>query len=121
MLPGDEYLLRRYLGGNLNGDMRVTEMIGLLAAILTTASFLPQAIMVLRTRNTAGISLAMYIMFTLGVAGWLGYGLLIGSLPVTLANMVTLLLAAVILSIKVRAALPDKSARPQNTEHAANA
>lgn len=79
--------------------------IGILAAILTTLSFLPQAILVLRTRQTEGISLAMYAMFTAGVAGWLAYGLMSGALPVILANAVTLVLAALILSIKVRAVL----------------
>ena len=81
----------------------MTELIGLLAAILTTASFLPQAILVVRTRNTEGISLAMYILFTIGVAGWFAYGLLIESLPVILANLITLLLAATILLIKLHA------------------
>lgn len=79
------------------------EILGLVAAALTTASFLPQAILVLRTGNTDGISLAMYILFTLGVAGWLIYGIMINSLPVTIANFVTLLLAASILFMKFRA------------------
>ena len=78
------------------------ELIGLLAATLTTASFLPQAILVLRTGNTQGISLVMYAMFTAGVAGWLAYGVMIDSRPVIVANFVTLLLAATILTIKAR-------------------
>jgi MtN3 and saliva related transmembrane protein len=45
-----------------------TEWIGFVAAALTTGSFLPQAIMTIRTRNTSGISLGMYVIFTLGVA-----------------------------------------------------
>lgn len=80
----------------------MTDLIGLVAAFLTTASFLPQALLVLRTRKTDGISLTMYAMFTLGVAGWFIYGLLSGSLPVILANAITLALAATILSIKVQ-------------------
>ena len=87
----------------------MTELIGLAAAILTTASFLPQAFMVVRTRNTAGISLAMYVLFTIGVAGWLLYGLLIQSLPVILANFITLILAATILFMKIRAVRGLKS------------
>lgn len=78
------------------------ELIGIIAAILTTASFVPQAIMVVRTGDTAGISLIMYVMFTIGVAGWTSYGLLIGSFPVIAANVVTLVLAAVILVMKLR-------------------
>ncbi|MEL6172372.1 MAG: SemiSWEET family transporter, partial [Pseudomonadota bacterium] len=61
------------------------DLIGIIAAILTTASFVPQAIMVVRTRDTAGISLVMYVMFTIGVAGWTSYGLMIGSVPVIAA------------------------------------
>ncbi|HPE47141.1 MAG TPA: SemiSWEET transporter [Hyphomonas sp.] len=79
------------------------DTIGLVAAILTTLSFLPQAVLVIRTRRTEGISLAMYAMFTTGVAGWLVYGVLAGALPVILANAVTLVLASVILVIKIRA------------------
>ncbi|MEM9937480.1 MAG: SemiSWEET transporter [Pseudomonadota bacterium] len=81
------------------------DVIGLIAAILTTASFVPQAIMVVRTRDTAGISLVMYIMFTIGVAGWTSYGLMIGSVPVIAANVVTLVLATIILVMKLRAVI----------------
>ena len=59
----------------------MNDVIGILAAFLTTVSFVPQAILAIRTRRTDGISLLMYSMFTLGVAVWLVYGLLIGSLP----------------------------------------
>lgn len=84
----------------------MTDAIGIVAALLTTLSFVPQAILAIRTRQTAGISLVMYSMFTLGVAVWLVYGLLIGSLPVILSNIVTLALASIILGIKIRSALP---------------
>lgn len=80
----------------------MTDMIGLVAAMLTTISFLPQTLMVLRTGRTDGISLCMYALFTTGVAAWLAYGVLVGSLPVILANAVTLALAATILMLKLR-------------------
>lgn len=80
----------------------MTELIGLIAAFLTTASFLPQALLVLKTRKTDGISLTMYAMFTVGVAGWLIYGVLLGSMPVIIANAITLALAATILTIKIQ-------------------
>ncbi|MEL6859339.1 MAG: SemiSWEET transporter [Pseudomonadota bacterium] len=83
----------------------MTELIGLVAAMLTTVSFLPQTLLVLRTGRTDGISLCMYALFTTGVAGWLIYGLMVGSLPVILANAITLALAATILMLKVRAVL----------------
>lgn len=78
----------------------MTDIIGLLAAFLTTASFVPQAILVLRTRNTEGLSLFMYILFTAGIACWLIYGLFIASLPIILANLVTIVLASMILAVK---------------------
>jgi MtN3 and saliva related transmembrane protein len=78
------------------------DLIGLFAATLTTLSFLPQALLVIRTGRTEGISMVMYVMFTTGVAGWLVYGFLLGSLPMIIANIITLLLAAVILFLKIR-------------------
>ena len=89
----------------------MTDMIGLVAAMLTTISFLPQTLMVLRTGRTDGISLCMYALFTAGVAGWLAYGLLVSSLPVILANAITLLLAATILMLKLRAVLSAQRQR----------
>lgn len=79
----------------------MADTVGAIAAFLTTLSFLPQAILVLRTRNTDGLSLMMYAMFTSGIFCWLVYGLMIQSLPVILANLVTVCLAALILTIKI--------------------
>jgi len=82
--------------------LAVPELVGYCAAALTTLSFLPQAWHTYRTRDVAGISLGMYSAFTLGVALWLAYGLLVGAWPVVLANAVTLGLAAGILWMKLR-------------------
>jgi MtN3 and saliva related transmembrane protein len=76
--------------------------LGLLAGILTTLAFVPQVLKTWRTRSTADISLAMFVTFTAGVFTWLIYGLLIGDLPVIIANSVTLLLAATILFFKLK-------------------
>ena len=81
----------------------MTEFIGFLAAILTTVSFVPQAVQILRTRETGGISLVMYVLFTAGIAAWLAYGIMIASVPVVLANLVTIVLAGTILTLKARA------------------
>ncbi len=78
------------------------DAVGYLAALLTTSSFVPQAMLTLRTRDVSGISLSMYSAFTLGVALWLLYGIAIGEWPVIIANVVTLVLAATILVTKVR-------------------
>ncbi len=77
------------------------ELIGYIAATLTTASFLPQALMTIKTRNTASLSLGMYSAFTLGVLLWLIYGWHLQDLAIIAANAVTLLLSATILAFKL--------------------
>ncbi len=71
--------------------------IGTLAAFLTTVSFVPQVVRVVRHRETAGISLWMYSLFTVGVGMWIVYGWMIDSAPVVVANGITLALAATVL------------------------
>ena len=78
------------------------DAIGSVAAVLTTASFIPQAWHSFKTRDVSGVSLGMYSVFTLGVALWLLYGVLLQSWPLMIANSVTLLLAAAILGMKLR-------------------
>jgi MtN3 and saliva related transmembrane protein len=82
--------------------MSPTEILGFLAAVCTTASFVPQVWHILKTRDTRAISLMMYLLFTVGVVLWLVYGIMIGSTPVVAANSITLVLALVILTCKVR-------------------
>jgi len=77
------------------------DIIGVVAAILTTASFLPQAIKVIRTKDTHSLSLSMYIMFWLGVAAWLLYGVILHLWPIIIANIITLTLAGIILYYKI--------------------
>ena len=77
------------------------ELIGSMAALLTTISFIPQAWHTWRTRDVSGISLLMYSAFTLGVALWLVYGWLLGAWPIIIANAVTLSLALGILGMKL--------------------
>jgi MtN3 and saliva related transmembrane protein len=82
--------------------MLCSDLIGYLAAILTTCSFVPQAWLTFRTRDVSGISLGMYSVFTSGVALWLAYGVLLGAWPIVLANAITLALAVAILVMKLR-------------------
>jgi MtN3 and saliva related transmembrane protein len=86
----------------------VTDILGYLAALLTTLAFVPQAILTLRTRNTRDLSLGMYGLFTLGLACWLSYGLLKKDLPIILANIITLILASSILLTKLTNTLSGK-------------
>lgn len=81
--------------------MEMIPMIGYLAASLTTFSFVPQAIKVIKTRNTEGISSIMYLMFVVGLVMWLIYGVLIDDLALSIANFMTFLFAAPILIIKL--------------------
>ena len=90
--------------------IELSVLIGTVAASLTTLSFVPQAVRTFRTRDVRGISLWAYAMFCTGVALWVLYGIYLGSLPVILANVVTLALALGILGVRVRFAL---RARPR--------
>ena len=82
--------------------MSYAEMIGSLAAILTTTAFIPQVWQVWRTQHTKDISLAMYTLFTGGVALWLVYGILLASWPIIIANSITLILAGSVLILKLK-------------------
>lgn len=83
-------------------DRPVIEAVGLLAGTLTTLAFLPQVLKTWRTKRTDDLSLSMLVSFATGVALWLVYGLLIRSLPVILSNVITLLLALVLVAFKLR-------------------
>lgn len=82
--------------------MPLYEIIGLVAATLTTTAFLPQVVHTLRSRSTAGLNLPMLVVLTTGIALWLVYGLALGQMPVILANGVTLCLVAILLGLKLR-------------------
>ena len=82
--------------------MSNSELIGYLAAFLTTSSYIPQAWLTFRTRDVRGVSLGMYSVFTLGVALWLLYGVMLAAWPIVIANAVTLALAGTILGMKLR-------------------
>ena len=77
------------------------DLIGYLAAVLTTSSFLPQAIMTIKTRDTDSLSMGMYGLFTAGVFCWMIYGIYISDRAIVFANVITFILAAIILSFKI--------------------
>ncbi len=77
------------------------DLVGYVAAILTTVAFVPQALTSWRTRDLSGVSLPMYSIFTAGVAMWLAYGVMLGSWPIIIANAVTLALSGAVLVLKV--------------------
>jgi MtN3 and saliva related transmembrane protein len=82
--------------------MDLITLLGLAAAFCTTISFVPQAFKTIRTKNTEGISLSMYTVFTTGTFLWFLYGLLSSNLPVSVANGITLVFASIILGYKIR-------------------
>jgi MtN3 and saliva related transmembrane protein len=82
--------------------MNPIDSIGYLAATLTTLAFVPQALHTWRLRSARGISLGMYVVFTIGIALWLLYGVLLGAWPIILANAITLALALSILVMAIR-------------------
>jgi len=82
--------------------MNYITCIGLIAATLTTISFLPQAIKSWKTRSAKDLSLGMFATFCAGVLLWLIYGLLNRDLPIILSNAVTFVLALAILILKIK-------------------
>lgn len=81
--------------------MNGTEILGLAAGLFTTIAFVPQVIKIWRSKHAHDISLGMFSLFSCGVALWVVYGFIIGSLPVILANLATLVLALTILALKL--------------------
>jgi MtN3 and saliva related transmembrane protein len=80
----------------------ITTLIGLVAAVCTTGSFLPQVVRAWRTRSTRDVSAWMFALLVTGNTLWLVYGALIGDLPILIANLVTLGLVSTILALKLR-------------------
>lgn len=77
------------------------DLVGSIAAVLTTASFVPQVWLTFKTKDVSSISLGMYCVFVAGTATWLAYGMLLSAWPVVVANAVTLSLALAILAMKL--------------------
>ena len=82
--------------------MEIKDIVGFMAASLTTLAFLPQVVKVWRSRSTKDISLPMLIAFIAGVALWLVYGVLVDAAPIVIANAITLVLNLAILRFKLK-------------------
>jgi MtN3 and saliva related transmembrane protein len=83
-------------------NSQLIEWIGLAAAFCTTVAYVPQVLRVWRTRSTQDISLGTFSVLSFGIVLWVVYGIAIGSLPVTLANLATLVLTGAIVALKLR-------------------
>ena len=88
--------------------MSTADIVGYFAATLTTVSFYPQAYKIIKTRDTAGISLVMYSVINVGLVLWLVYGIMVGDMPIILANSFTLVASLVILILKIRGAISTR-------------
>ena len=86
------------------------ELIGLVAAVLTTSAYIPQVYKTMKTKSVENLSLSMYLAMFTGVVLWLIYGMYIHSLAVILANAVTAILTLLILNYKIK--FSKKSTRP---------
>lgn len=82
--------------------MSFSTIIGMLAAVCTTVSFIPQVVKTIKTGQTKDISLSMYVIFTAGIFFWLIYGIMIVDVPIIAANTITLLLTGTVLFLKIK-------------------
>ena len=78
------------------------EIIGLIAAILTTAAYVPQVIKTWKTKDVESLSLSMYVVMFTGVAMWFTYGIFLNSLAIVLANIVTGVLTFTLIFLKIK-------------------
>lgn len=82
--------------------MDAVNLLGMGAGSLTTIAFVPQLVKIWNTKSGGDISYGMFLLFSLGVALWLWYGIAISATPVIVSNAVTLFLAVLILALKFR-------------------
>lgn len=82
--------------------MTPADWLGSFAGFCTTIAFLPQVLKVWKTRSARDVSLGMYAVFTIGVVCWLAYGWLLMVWPIIIANIVTLVLVALVIAMKLR-------------------
>jgi MtN3 and saliva related transmembrane protein len=87
----------------------MTDAIGFLAGALTTIAFVPQALKIYTSKSGKDVSARMLLIFSAGLILWLVYGVMIESLPVILANIVTLILSGAIITLKIRYSRPNQS------------
>ena len=86
----------------MNVEKFFVELLGVIAGTLTTISFLPQLVKIVKNKSAKDVSLLMFLMFTLGILLWLVYGILTLTLAIIIANSVTIILALSILILKIK-------------------
>ena len=88
--------------------MIAANVVGTVAALCSMTSFAPQIVKIWRDRDAGEISLSMYLVTVAGFCLWIGYGLLIGSWPVTVSNLVCLAMSGAVLVLKWRFSKPRR-------------
>ena len=83
-------------------EINSAEIIGLIAAVLTTSAFVPQVIKTWKSKDVEGLSLTMYSVFFVGIILWLVYGIMVESIAVILANVITAILAFILVFFKLK-------------------
>jgi MtN3 and saliva related transmembrane protein len=86
----------------MNVEKFFVELLGLIAGTLTTISFLPQLVKIVKNKSAKDVSLLMFLIFTVGIFLWLVYGILTLTLAIIIANSVTIILALSILILKIK-------------------
>ena len=97
--------------------MDFENLLGFIAAIITTAAFVPQTYRSITTKDLFGISLTMYATFTFGIILWIIYGVLIGSGPILVANIITFVLSATILYLKIQHLMAHRQGDQTKANH----
>ena len=88
--------------------MTFSDGLGLFAAVVTSLAFAPQLVKSIKTRDTASISLFMYVLFVIGVGSWVIWSWMTWTLPVLLENGLIFVLASIILGMKILAVMKKK-------------
>ncbi len=82
--------------------MDVSTALGLTAGALTTLAYLPQVVKTWKSKSTKDISTGMFVALCLGLLMWIFYGFSISSMPVIVANIVSLVLVFIVLALKIK-------------------
>jgi len=77
-------------------------VLGVAAGTLTTSSFIPQIIKIIKTKSAKDVSLVMFIIISFGISLWLVYGILKSDIPIIIANAVTLVFNLIVLGLKYK-------------------
>ncbi len=83
-------------------DDTVIGIIGMIAGVCTTSSFIPQIIKIIRSKHARDISLCMYIVLTAGIFLWIVYGVFLEALPVVVANVIAFSLCLFVIFMKIK-------------------